>query len=53
MSSQIKISFQEDGRKQERIFEFAPHVTCRHAVEQVSLEETEKTLSLFVLRMNE
>ncbi|KAG0296560.1 Ankyrin-repeat and fibronectin type III domain-containing 1 [Linnemannia gamsii] len=36
MSSLIKISFQEDGRKQERIFEFAPHVTCRHAVEQVS-----------------
>ncbi|KAG0070601.1 Ankyrin-repeat and fibronectin type III domain-containing 1 [Linnemannia elongata] len=36
MSSLIKISFQEDGRKQERMFEFAPHVTCRHAVEQVS-----------------
>ncbi|KAG9072948.1 Ankyrin-repeat and fibronectin type III domain-containing 1 [Linnemannia hyalina] len=36
MSSLIKISFQEDGRKQERIFEFAPHVTCRLAVEQVS-----------------
>ncbi|KAF9148845.1 Ankyrin-repeat and fibronectin type III domain-containing 1, partial [Linnemannia schmuckeri] len=36
MSTLIKISFQEDGRKQERIFEFAPHVTCRHAVEQVS-----------------
>ncbi|KAF9537829.1 Ankyrin-repeat and fibronectin type III domain-containing 1 [Mortierella hygrophila] len=36
MSSLIKISFQEDGRKQERMFEFAPHVTCRLAVEQVS-----------------
>ncbi|KAF9082604.1 Ankyrin-repeat and fibronectin type III domain-containing 1, partial [Mortierella sp. AD031] len=37
MSSRIKISFQDDGRKQERIFEFAPHVTCRHAVEQVCI----------------
>ncbi|KAF9122697.1 hypothetical protein BGW39_009564 [Mortierella sp. 14UC] len=36
MSSLIKVTYQEDGRKQERIFEFAPHVTCRQAVEQVS-----------------
>ncbi|KAK3845719.1 MAG: hypothetical protein J3R72DRAFT_20712 [Linnemannia gamsii] len=36
MSSLIKISYNEDGRKQERMFEFAPHATCRHAVEQVS-----------------
>ncbi|KAF8942033.1 Ankyrin-repeat and fibronectin type III domain-containing 1 [Haplosporangium gracile] len=36
MSTLIKISFQEGGHKQERIFEFAPYATCRHAVEQVS-----------------
>ncbi|KAF9931894.1 Ankyrin-repeat and fibronectin type III domain-containing 1 [Linnemannia zychae] len=37
MSTKIKITFQEEGRKQERIFEFASHVTCRQAIEQVSL----------------
>ncbi|KAF9181240.1 hypothetical protein BGZ51_005573 [Haplosporangium sp. Z 767] len=35
MKSQIKVSYQEDGRKQERIFDFGPDITCRLAVEQV------------------
>lgn len=35
MSNLIKITLQEDGKKHERIFEFAPEATCRLAVEQV------------------
>lgn len=35
MSNLIKITFQDDGKKHERIFEFAPGATCRLAVEQV------------------
>ncbi|KAG9321370.1 hypothetical protein KVV02_002102, partial [Mortierella alpina] len=35
MRSLIKILFQEDGRKLERMFDFGPDVSCRLAVEQV------------------
>ncbi|KAF9162790.1 hypothetical protein BGX20_001595 [Mortierella sp. AD010] len=31
---QIKITFQQDGRKQSRIIDFDPSITCRLAVEQ-------------------
>ncbi|KAG0038410.1 hypothetical protein BGZ82_000292 [Podila clonocystis] len=34
MSNLIKITLQDDGKKHERIFEFAPGATCRLAVEQ-------------------
>ncbi|KAG0255618.1 hypothetical protein BG011_005033 [Mortierella polycephala] len=34
MKSHIKVSYQENGRKQERIFGFGPDITCRLAVEQ-------------------
>ncbi|KAG0356427.1 hypothetical protein BG005_004645 [Podila minutissima] len=34
MSNVIKITLQDDGKKHERIFEFAPGATCRLAVEQ-------------------
>ncbi|KAF9957786.1 Ankyrin-repeat and fibronectin type III domain-containing 1 [Mortierella alpina] len=35
MRSLIKVLFQEDGRKLERMFDFGPDVSCRLAVEQV------------------
>ncbi|KAG0245723.1 hypothetical protein BGX31_006397 [Mortierella sp. GBA43] len=35
MTTQFKITHQEDGRKQENTFEFSPSMSCRMAVEQV------------------
>ncbi|KAG0050689.1 hypothetical protein BGZ83_004519 [Gryganskiella cystojenkinii] len=35
MRIEIKVSYREDGRKLDRVFEFPPETTCRQAVEQV------------------
>ncbi|KAF9936067.1 Ankyrin-repeat and fibronectin type III domain-containing 1 [Mortierella alpina] len=49
MRSLIKILFQEDGRKLERMFDFGPDVSCRLAVEQnLSIRKaSDKELVLF------
>ncbi|KAF9432284.1 Ankyrin-repeat and fibronectin type III domain-containing 1 [Entomortierella beljakovae] len=49
-TSQIKITFQQDGRKQERIIDLDPAITCRQAIEQKSLELRTKSASYFESR---